>query len=682
MKQGRRIATLDHGGGIALNGDDEATSAREVSNWRFHGADPRMRRCYPLATMYVILPDGNRLDLPDAATGHDVAAAIGPGLAKAAVAIIVNGEAGDLARPVADGASVAIVTSKSGDDYLAVMRHSAAHVMAEAVVSVVPGAKFGFGPAIDDGFYYDFDLPRPITDADFPAIEAEINRIIKAKAPFQRTVMTMADARAFFTERDQPYKVDQIDELERQGETEVSIYRQREFVDLCRGPHVGDTGRIGPVKLMSVAGAYWRGSEKNPMLTRIYATSFANRTDLDAYLERLEEARKRDHRRIGRELDLFHFDDAGPGFPFFLPKGMVIVNQIQAHLRSELEAMGYDEIKTPTILSEKLWHQSGHWDNYHENMYFTEVDGQGFAVKPMNCPGACLVFRSRRRSYRELPLRLAEFGHVHRHELSGVLHGLLRVRAFTQDDAHVFCRLDQIQDEVTAIVEFVERLYERFGFPDVQVKLATRPEKSIGSDEQWEAAESGLRAALGDRAYDLKEGDGTFYGPKIDFHVTDAVGRSWQLGTCQLDFQMPERFELSYTSADDSDERPVILHRAILGSIERFFGILIEHYSGDFPVWLAPVQARILPISDRHAEPAETIRRDLAACGVRAEVDGRAESVGKRIRDGELAKIPYLLVMGDREAEEGRVSVRARHGEDVGAMSPADFAERVAAESA
>ena len=632
--------------------------------------------------MHVVLPDGSRLDLPEGATGHDAAAAIGPGLAKAAVATKVAGEIRDLARPLADGDAIQIITSKSGDDYLAVMRHSAAHVMAEAVMSIVPGAKFGFGPAIDDGFYYDFELPRPLTEADFPAIEAEMNRIIKSKAPYQRTVMSMADARAFFAERDQPYKVDQVDELERLGETEVSIYRQREFVDLCRGPHVVDTGRIGPVKLLSVAGAYWRGSEKNQMLTRVYATSFANRTDLDAHLARLEEARKRDHRRVGRDMDLFHFDDAGPGFPFFLPKGMVIVNQIQRVIRDELASMGYDEIRTPTILSEDLWHKSGHWDHYKENMYFTQVDDQGFAVKPMNCPGACLVFRSRRRSYRDLPLRLAEFGHVHRHELSGVLHGLFRVRAFTQDDAHVFCRVDQVQDEVRAILDLTDRFYARFGFDDVRLKLSTRPEKAAGTTEMWEAGEAALRQALGDREYDVNAGDGAFYGPKIDFHVTDVMGRAWQLGTCQLDFYMPQQFDLSYTSSGDIEERPVILHRAISGSLERFLGILIENTGGDFPVWLAPVQARVVPISDRHHDAAEATRAQLMQAGVRVETDVRAESVGKRIRDGELAKIPYLLIIGDREAEAGQVSVRGRHGEDVGAMGVTDFAARVAAESA
>ena len=628
--------------------------------------------------MRVLLPDDTPLELPEGATGHQAAEAIGPGLARAAVAVRVNGEEPrDLALPLSDGDRIEIVTNRSGDDYLRVMRHSAAHVMAEAVQSVVPGAKLGFGPAIADGFYYDFDLPRPLTEEDFPAIEAEVNRIVAAKAPFQRTVMSIEDARAYFAERDDPYKVDQIDELARQGETQVSLYRQRDFVDLCRGPHVADTGRIGPVKLLSVAGAYWRGDEHNPQLTRVYATAFPTRAELDAHLERLEQARLRDHRRIGRELELFQFDDAGPGFPFFLPKGMVVVNQIQGAIREELDAMGYEEIRTPTILSDELWRQSGHYDHYRDHMYFTDVDGQSFAVKPMNCPGACLVFRSRRRSYRELPLRLAEFGHVHRHELSGVLHGLFRVRAFTQDDAHVFCRLDQVQDEVRAILDLTDRFYARFGFTDVRLKLGTRPPKALGDAEAWAAAEEALRASLGDREYELNEGDGAFYGPKIDFHVTDVMGRSWQLGTCQLDFFMPERFDLSFTNEADREERPVIIHRAISGSIERFLGILIEHTGGDFPLWLAPVQARVLPVSDRHAEYAEEVRDSLAERGLRVEVDARSESVGRRIRDGELAKVPYLLVVGDREVEAGGVSARTRHGGDAGAMSVPELADRL-----
>jgi threonyl-tRNA synthetase len=614
----------------------------------------------------VTLPDGNRLELPDGATGHDAAAAIGPGLAKAAVAVRVGDEIRDLALPLADGDEIQIVTPKSGDDYLWVMRHSAAHVMAEAVQSIIPGTRLGFGPPIHDGFYYDFDAPRPITEEDFPAIEAEMARIVASKAPFQRSVMTIDDARAFFAEREDPYKVDQIDFLAGEGESTVSLYRDREFVDLCRGPHVQDTGRIGPVKLMSVAGAYWRGSEKNPQLTRLYATAFTQKKDLEAHLERLEQARARDHRRVGRDLELFHFDEHGPGFPFFLPRGMVVVNGIKEAVRDELANMDYAEIQTPTMLDTELWKTSGHWDNYRENMYFTEIEEQSFAVKPMNCPGACLVYRSRRHSYRELPLRYAEFGHVHRHELSGVLHGLFRVRAFTQDDAHIFCRLDQVQEEVNAVLALTDRFYGRFGFEHVELKLSTRPEKAIGEPSMWDRAEEALRQALGDREYGLKEGDGAFYGPKIDFQVTDVMGRSWQLGTCQLDFWFPERFDLVFTNADDQEERPVMIHRAITGSIERFLGILIENTGGDFPLWLAPEQARILPIADRHAPYAESVRARLRDFGLRVGIDARSESVGRRIRDGELAKIPYLLVVGDKEEEAGTASVRARHGGDRG----------------
>jgi threonyl-tRNA synthetase len=635
--------------------------------------------------MRLTLPDGSPLDLPDGATGHDAAAAIGPGLARAALAVKVGDEVRDLARPLSDleeGATIEIVTAKSGDAYLYVLRHSAAHALAEAVTTLIPGAKLGFGPPIDGGFYYDFDLPRPLSETDFPALEAEIARILKARAPFHRSVMGVADARDYFTARDQPYKVDQVEELTRGGETEVSLYRQREFVDLCIGPHVADTGRIGAVKLLSVAGAYWRGSERNPMLTRVYGTAFPDRAQLEAHLERLEQQRLRDHRKVGRDLELFHFDDAGPGFPFFLPRGMVIVNAIQGAVREELRAMGYDEIRTPTILSDELWRQSGHWDHYHENMYFTEVEGQNFAVKPMNCPGACLVFRSRRRSYRELPLRLAEFGHVHRHELSGVLHGLFRVRAFTQDDAHVFCTLDQAQAEVRAILDLTDRFYGRFGFSEVELRLATRPEKAAGTPEMWDRAEALLRESLGDRLYGLKVGDAAFYGPKIDFQVTDTMGRAWQLGTCQLDFYMPERFDLSYTTAEDREARPVMIHRAVTGSIERFLGILIENSGGDFPLWLAPVQARVLPVSDRHTEAAEAARAALAAAGLRAELDARSESVGRRIRDGELTKVPYLLVVGDREAEAGTVSVRARHRGDAGAQPIEDVVARLAGEAA
>jgi threonyl-tRNA synthetase len=628
--------------------------------------DARRALVASITVITVSLPDGTPLQLPDGATGHDAATAIGPGLAKAALAVKVDGDIRDLARPLPDGADIAIVTPKSGDDYLYVLRHTAAHVLAEAVQELFPGTKFGFGPPIEDGFYYDFELPRALSEEDFPAIEAAMRKVIKQRAGMARSVLGIDEARAFFATREQGYKVDQVEFLANRGESSVSLYQQNDFVDLCQGPHLHDSGRIGAFKLLSIAGAYWRGESTNPMLTRLYATAFPTQAELDAYLARIELAKARDHRRLGRELELFHFDDAGPGFPFYLPNGMVIVNEIQAAVRAELDRLGYQEIRTPMILSEQLWKSSGHWDHYHDNMYFTEVDDQGFAIKPMNCPGACLVFRSRRRSYRELPLRLAEFGHVHRHELSGVLHGLFRVRAFTQDDAHIFCRLDQVHEEVRTVLEFIDRFYARFGFDQVKTRLSTRPEKAAGTGEMWERAEAALAQALEGREYELNPGDGAFYGPKIDFLVTDSMGRSWQLGTCQLDFSMPEAFDLNYTSETDAEERPVIIHRAILGSIERFLGILIEDTGGDFPFWLAPEQARVVPVADRHREYAEKVRAVLRTDGLRVEVDARAESIGRRIRDGELHKVPYLLIVGDREVESGTASVRARHGDEIG----------------
>jgi threonyl-tRNA synthetase len=635
-----------------------------------------------ISVITVTLPDGAALQLPDGATGHDAAAAIGPGLAKAALAVKVDGEIRDLARPLPDGATIAIITSKSGDDYLYVLRHTAAHVLAEAVQDLFPGTKFGFGPPIEDGFYYDFELPRPLSEEDFPAIETAMRKVIKQRAALERSVLSIDDARDFFATRGQGYKVDQVEFLAGRGESTVSLYQQNDFVDLCQGPHLHDTGRIGAFKLLSVAGAYWRGESANTMLTRLYATAFPTQAELDAYLARIELAKARDHRRLGRELELFHFDDAGPGFPFYLPNGMVIVNEIEAAVRAELDRLGYQEIRTPMILSEELWKSSGHWDHYHDNMYFTEVDEQGFAVKPMNCPGACLVFRSRRRSYRELPLRLAEFGHVHRHELSGVLHGLFRVRAFTQDDAHIFCRLDQVHDEVRTVLEFIDRFYARFGFDQVRTKLSTRPAKAAGTDEMWERAEAALAQALEGRDYEVNPGDGAFYGPKIDFQVTDSMGRSWQLGTCQLDFSMPEAFDLTYTSETDVEERPVIIHRAILGSIERFLGILIEDTGGDFPFWLAPEQARVLPVADRHRGYADQVREVLRAEGLRVALDARGESIGRRIRDGELRKVPYLLVVGDREVESGTASVRARHGDEIGDVPVGELAAALLARDA
>jgi threonyl-tRNA synthetase len=627
-----------------------------------------------MAPLRVKLPDGSDLELPDGATGADAAAAIGPGLARAALAVKYDGSIRDLTAPVPDGAQIEILTDRS-PDALELVRHDAAHVLAEAVVELWPGTKVSIGPPIADGFYYDFEFPdgfRPSED-DLAGIEARMRDHIAADEPFERTDIPAAEAIERFRDSDQPYKVELIEDLVRdEGAETVSLYRNGPFVDLCRGPHGPSTGRIGAVKLTSVAGAYWRGDERRQMLTRIYGTAFFSPADLEHHLERIEEAKARDHRRVGPELGIFTFRPESPGMPFWLPQGTVLLHLIEAEVREQLRRGGYVEIKTPEVLDEELWHRSGHWDNYKESMYFVapaEREGGGderrFALKPMNCPGACLVFASERRSYRDLPLRLAEFGHVSRYEREGVLHGLLRVRAFTQDDAHVYCTLEQVTDEVDAICTAIDALYARFGFDEVRVELSTRPEKSIGTEEEWERAENSLREALArqGRDYEVSPGEGTFYGPKIDFHVTDALGRSWQCGTCQLDFQMPARFELAYQGADNAEHRPVMIHRALLGSMERFAGILIEHHAGRFPLWLAPTQAVVLPIADRHAPYAERVTAQLADAGARVRLDSRSESVGRRIRDAELARVPLMLVVGDREEADDTVSVR-EHGAD------------------
>jgi threonyl-tRNA synthetase len=542
------------------------------------------------------------------------------------------------------------------------------------------------GPAIENGFYYDFEFPDTvtITDADLEPIEEAMRAHIAAAEEFSRRDVPVAEAIEIFREQGEGYKVELIEDLiSKEGVETVSLYRNGPFEDLCRGPHGPDTGRIKAVKLNSVAGAYWRGDESRQMLTRIYGTAFFSKKDLAAHLERLEQAKARDHRRLGPQLGIFMLREEAPGMPFWLPNGTTLLHLIEAEVQDQLRKRGYREIATPEVLDEELWHRSGHWDNYRDDMYFMEVDERRFALRPMNCPGACLVFDSERHSYRELPLRLAEFGRVSRNEREGVLHGLLRVRAFTQDDAHVYCTEEQIADEVTSICEAIDELYARFGFEDVRVELSTRPEKSMGSEEQWAKAEAALQEALDrqGREYELNPGDGAFYGPKIDFHVTDALGRSWQCGTCQLDFQMPERFDLSYTGADDASHRPVMIHRALLGSMERFAGILIEHYAGRFPVWLAPVQATVLPVSDRHNEYAEKVEVELREAGVRVGSDLRSESVGKKIRDAELGRYPYMLVVGDRERDAGAVAVRAHEEGELGAMPIAEFAERVRDES-
>jgi len=634
-----------------------------------------------MASMTATLPDGAELTLAEGSTGADAAAAIGPGLARAALAIKVDGELRDLVAPIPEGAEIEVVTDRS-PEAVELIRHDAAHVMATAVTELWPGTKVSIGPPIADGFYYDFEFPEgiSISEDDLPRIEERMAAHIEADEPFERSEEPVAEALERFGAAGEPYKVELIDDLiAEEGAESVSLYRNGPFLDLCRGPHGPSTGRIKAFKLNSVAGAYWRGDETRQMLTRIYGTAFFSKRDLDEHLEQLERARANDHRKLGPELGLFRLRREAPGIPFWLPNGTVLLRLIEAEVAAQLRRRGYAEIRTPQVLDEELWHRSGHWDNYRENMFFAEPSERDrdktdrrYALKPMNCPGACLVFGSERRSYRDLPMRLAEFGLVSRYEREGVLHGLLRVRAFTQDDAHVYCTLDQLADEVDSICEAIDELYARFGFEEVRVELSTRPEKSIGTDEQWQRATDALREALErqGRNYEVSPGEGTFYGPKIDFHITDALGRSWQCGTCQVDFQMPERFDLSYQGADNADHRPVMIHRALLGSMERFAGILIEHYGGRFPAWLAPVQVVVLPVADRHADYAERVAAELREAGLRVEVDARSESVGRKIRDAELRRIPLMLVCGDREAEAGAVSVRSHEKGDLGALAP------------
>jgi threonyl-tRNA synthetase len=636
--------------------------------------------------MSIELPDGNYLDhLPDEPTGADIAAAIGPGLAKAALAIKVDGEIRDLSRVVPDGSKVEIVTDRS-PEALELIRHDAAHVLAEAVLELYPGVKISIGPPIDEGFYYDFEFPDGVTvsDADFERIEARMAEHVAADEPFEREDVPVATALERFRAEDQPYKVELIEDLVKgDGVQTVSLYRNGPFTDLCRGPHAPTTKRIGAFKLQSVAGAYWRGDANRQMLTRIYGTAFLNKKDLDEHLKRLEEARARDHRKLGKELGLFMFSELSPGSPFWQPHGMAIWTALTELWREQNLARGYREVKTPILYDVELWKQSGHWDKFRDHMYFTEVEDRPMGLKPMNCPAHVQLYKEERRSYRELPIRFAEQGLVHRHEPSGTLHGLLRVRHITQDDAHIFCTEDQIEDEVLACLDFGYYLYELFGF-DPRVELSTRPDNRLGSDETWDHAEGALAKALERRglSYEIGEGEGTFYGPKIDLHMTDSIGRSWQLGTVQLDYMMPERFGLSYIGADDAEHQPVMVHRALLGSFERFIGILVEHYAGEFPLWLAPVQAVVLPIADRHAPYAESVATRLRAAGLRVEVDARSESVGRRIRETELRKVPYMLVVGDREEEAGQAALRAHGRGDEGSAPVEAIVERLAGEAA
>ena len=614
-------------------------------------------------------------------TVYGVAESIGAGLARAACAGRVDGNAVDLRTPLTGDCELEILTFDDPDGKHAYW-HTTSHIRAQAVKHLFPQAGFAIGPAIENGFYYDFDLPRTLTPEDLSAIEAEMKKIIKADLPLERFELDPADALALMEKEHQVYKIELIKEHSGKGE-KISFYRQGDYVDLCAGPHLMSTGRVKAVKLTNCTGAYWRADKNNKMLQRVYGISFPKASDLEAYLTMMEEAKKRDHRKLGRDLDLFDIYDEGPGFPFFLPKGMVLRNQLEAFWREEHTKHGYEEIRTPIILSEELWHRSGHWDHYKDNMYTTKIDDAPYAIKPMNCPGGMLVYKRKLHSYRDLPERMAELGLVHRHELSGALHGLMRVRCFTQDDAHIFMTPEQTESEILGVMNLIDSFYKVFGF-EYSLELSTRPKDSMGTDEQWEAATDALIHALkkNGKPYVINEGDGAFYGPKIDFHLRDSIGRTWQCGTIQLDFQMPERFDLTYTGADGEKHRPVMIHRVIFGSIERFIAILTEHYAGAFPVWLAPVQVRVLPISENTQEYARKIADSLTAAGLRAELDTRNEKIGYKIREAQLQKIPYMLVIGEKEAESGLVSVRGRRDGDLGSMSLKVFADKVSGEIA
>ena len=628
--------------------------------------------------MKVTLPDGTPLELSDGATGADAARAIGEGLARAALGVRQNGDLLDLDAPLQEG-PVEIVTARDSDG-LWLIRHDAAHVLATAVMELYPGVKISIGPPIDDGFYYDFEFPDgvKVSDDDLERIEAKMREHIKADEGFERTELPVAEAIERFRAEGQDYKVELIEDLVRdEGVETVSLYRNGPFTDLCRGPHGPGTKRIKAFKLTSLAGAYWRGDAERQMLTRIYGTAFAGKEELQEHLHRLEQARARDHRKLGRELSLFMLSDLAPGMPFWLPRGTHIWNELTRLWRTVNVERGYTEVRTPILYDVDLWKQSGHWHVYREHMYFTDVEDRPMGLKPMNCPAHCQIYKRELRSYRELPIRLCEQGLVHRHEPSGTLHGLMRVRHITQDDAHVFCTEEQIEEEAMRCLEFGFYMYEQFGLKP-RLELSTRPEKRVGAEEMWDRAEAALTRTLEKNGleYELNEGDGAFYGPKIDAHITDALGRSWQLGTVQLDYYMPEQFELAYTGSDNAEHRPVMIHRASMGSFERFIGILIEHYGGEFPLWLAPTQATVLPISDRHLDYARGVAEELRERGLRAEVDARSESIGKKIREAEVLKVPYMLVVGDKEQETDRVAVRRHREGDIGAMATGEFAEQ------
>jgi threonyl-tRNA synthetase len=619
----------------------------------------------------ITLKDGAVRETAADTTVLDFVKACSNSLAKKVLSAKVNGKTVDLMTKLTEDCSVEFLTFEDAAGKWT-LRHSASHILAQAVKRLYKDSnvKLAIGPAIDNGFYYDFDIEKQLTSDDLVKIQKEMEKIVKENLKIVRRELSRADALAMFEEQGEIYKVELIQDLPE--DAIISLYEQGEFVDLCAGPHAISTGKVKAIKLQSVAGAYWRGSEKNKMLQRIYGTAFEKKADLDEYLAMLEEAAKRDHRKLGRELDLFSLHEEGPGFPFFHPNGMVIRNELIAYWREVHREFGYQEIQTPMILNRKLWEQSGHWDHYKDNMYFTKIDGEDYAIKPMNCPGGIIVYRTQQHSYRELPLRTAELGLVHRHELSGALHGLMRVRNFTQDDAHIFMLPSQIEDEIQKVIDLFDRIYNTFGL-EYRAELSTRPDDSMGSDEIWEKATAALRNALDKRGlkYVVNEGDGAFYGPKIDFHLKDSIGRTWQCGTIQLDMLMPEKFDLNYIGEDGQKHRPVMIHRVVYGSIERFIGILIENYAGAFPVWLAPIQIKILPITDKHADYAYELKKKIFDLGMRVEVDDRNEKVGYKMRESQMKKIPYILVVGDQEVESKQVAVR-KYGEQDSAVMSAD----------
>ena len=624
-----------------------------------------------MADVKIILPDGSAKEYAAGTTLGEAVKQLSNSLAKKVLAANVNGELTDLREELVDGSEVAFLTFEE-DGGKHTLRHTASHILAQAVKRLWPEAKLAIGPAIDKGFYYDIDMEHTLTPEDLGKIEKEMSRIVKENLPITKSVMPRQEAIEFFKSKNEDYKVELIEDLPE--DAVISCYAQGDFVDLCAGPHVASTGKVKAFKLQSIAGAYWRGDEKNKMLQRIYGTAFEKKEELDAYLHMLEEAAKRDHRKLGKELGLFVIKEEGPGFPFFLPKGMALRNELENFWREVHHDFDYEEIRTPIILSKHLWETSGHWDHYRENMYTTIIDDEEYAIKPMNCPGGILVYQNEMHSYRDFPLRYAELGLVHRHELSGALHGLFRVRAFTQDDAHVFMLPDQMQTELMKVIELFDRIYSQFGLK-YHVELSTKPDNAMGDDAIWEAATEALRNAIEAKGipYVINPGDGAFYGPKLDYHIEDSLGRTWQCGTIQLDMNLPERFQIEYIGEDGQKHRPIMIHRACFGSMERFIGILTEHYAGAFPTWMAPVQVKILPISEKHVEYAKELAKQMHRDYVRVEVDDRSEKIGYKIRQAQMAKVPYMLVVGDKEVEEGTVNVRKHGGDELGSVPFEEF---------